>query len=160
MTEESPDILDQTYGLGWRVTISILVGVGWLAFLLLWFFFYTNQYNWEKHVAVVLLSFLVVFVLLGLPWLIWWQQHRSLEEKEMWRTPGFKPRVIASAVSGGVVLVVLIYWFWILAEPYLWYQNLIIFIVGFLIMGGVLGAMWASWGMKHGAKPHKTHTKK
>jgi hypothetical protein len=35
------------------------------------------------------------------------------------------------------------------------YQNIVIFVIPFLIIGGVLGAMWAPWGMKHGRRFEK-----
>ena len=134
---------------GWRVSLSIVTGVGWLAFLLIWFFFYTDKYVWEKHVAIVLLSLLVLVGILGLPWLLWWQKNRTPKETEMWKMKGFKSRVWVSGIAVFAALIVLIYWFWFYGEPYFWYQNLIIFIVAVLIVGGTLGAMWAPWGMKH-----------
>lgn len=47
MEEKCEDMME-TKGMGWRVSLSILVGVGWLVFVLLWFFFYADTYNWEK----------------------------------------------------------------------------------------------------------------
>jgi hypothetical protein len=44
MDENGEEIIE-TKGMGWRVSLSILVGVGWLVFLLLWFFFYADVYN-------------------------------------------------------------------------------------------------------------------
>jgi len=141
----------ETKGLGWRVSLSIIAGVGWLVFLLIWFFFYAgNMPNWEKNVAIFLLSLLVICVILGVPWAIWGMRQQTQKEKEMWKTKGFKWRVVASGISVFVVSIFLIYWFWYLAEPYSVYQNIVIFIIPFLIIGGILGAMWAPWGMKHG----------
>ena len=135
---------------GWRVSLSIIVGVVWLAFLLIWFFFYTDKYYWEQHVAIVLLSLLMLVIVLGIPWILWWLKNQSPQEIAMWKTQGFKWRIWVSFILGFFILIFLIYWFWFLAPPYRWYQNLIIFIVALLIIGGVMGAMWAPWGMKHG----------
>jgi tetrahydromethanopterin S-methyltransferase subunit E len=69
--------------------------------------------------------------------------------------------------GGGVSIIVafgviffLIYWFWVLAEPYNVYQNLAIFIISFLIAGGILAAMWAPWGMTHGSELHPPEDEK
>jgi peptidoglycan/LPS O-acetylase OafA/YrhL len=77
------------------------------------------------------------------------------EEKEMWKTKGFKWRIVVSGVAVFAIFIFLVYWFWYLAEPYSMYQNIVIFIVPFLIIGGILGAMWAPWGMKHGRRFEK-----
>ena len=154
MEEKSEEILE-TKGMGWRVSLSILVGVGWLVFLLIWFFFYAGVYNWEKNVAIFLLSLLAICVILGVPWAIWGMRRLTEEEKEMWKMKGFKWRVVVSAVAMFVVFIFLTYWFWYLAESYNVYQNIVIFIIPFLIIGGILGAMWAPWGMKHGRRFEK-----
>lgn len=73
----------------------------------------------------------------------------------MWKVKGFKSRVAISGILVFAAFVFLIYWFWYLAQPYNVYQNIVIFIIPFLIAGGILGAMWAPWGMKHGRRFEK-----
>jgi MFS family permease len=153
--EEKGEEIMETKGMGWRVSLSILVGVGWLVFILLWFFFYGDVYNWEKNVAIFLLSLLAICGVLGIPWAIWGMRQQTEEEKEMWKTKGFKSRVIVSGIAVFAAFIFLIYWFWYLAEPYTVYQNIVIFVIPFLIIGGILGAMWAPWGMKHGRRFEK-----
>jgi len=157
MSEEASDKKMEMKGLGWRVSLSILVGVGWLVFLIIWLFFYAKNYAWEKNVAIFLLSILILVGILGLPWAIWGLRFRTTAEKEMWRVKGFRWRAWASGILVLAVFVFLVYWFWYLAEPYNVYQNIAIFIVSFLIMGGILGAMWAAWGIKHGHEVHHEH---
>lgn len=91
----------------------------------------------------------------GTPWIIWKRKYLTDEEKEMWKTKGFKWRVLVSGVAVFAAFIFLTYWFWYLAGPYNVYQNIVIFIVPFLIIGGILGAMWAPWGMKHGRRFRK-----
>jgi MFS family permease len=153
--EEKCEEIMETKGMGWRVSLSILVGVGWLVFVLLWFFFYAGVYKWEKNVAIFLLSLLAICGILGIPWAIWGMKQLTKEEKEMWKTKGFKSRVIVSGIAVFAAFIFLIYWFWYLAEPYTVYQNIVIFVIPFLIIGGILGAMWAPWGMKHGRRFEK-----
>jgi hypothetical protein len=158
MSEEANDMKKEMKGLGWRVSLTILVGVGWLVFLVLWLFFYATAYPWQKNLAIFLLSILVIVGILGLPWAAWGLRFRSPAEKAMWDIKGFRWRVWVSVVLVLAVFVFLIYWFWFLAESYNIYQNIAIFIVSFLVMGGLLGAMWAPWGIKHGHEvPHEHH---
>ena len=142
----------ETKGMGWRVSLSIIVGVGWLVFLILWLFFYASAYSGYQNIAIFLLSILLVVCILGAPWTIWGLKHQTEKEKDMWRTKGFKWRVWVSAFLVFILAIFLIYWFWFHAETYSLYQNAAIFIVSILIIGGVLGASWAPWGMKHGNK--------
>ena len=107
-----------------------------------------------KNVAIFLLSILVLIEVLGVPWVYWALKKQTSVEKEMWKVKGFRWRVWVSIVIGLCMIIFLVYWFWILAEPYNIYQNLAIFVVSFLVAGGVLGAMWAPWGMTHGPEHH------
>jgi hypothetical protein len=159
MIEEHCDMKHEMKGLGWRVSLSILVGVGWLVFLILWLFFYANQYAWEKNMAIFLFSLLVLVGIVGVPWAYWGLKNQSAQEKEMWKIKGFRWRIGVTLVVALVVFLFLIYWFWYLAAPYDVYQNIAIFIVSFLIMGGLLGAMWAPWGMRYGHQHHHEHDK-
>ena len=136
-------------GMGWRVSVSILGGVGWLVFLLVWLLLYASDYSGYQNVAVLLLSLLVIGGLLGIPWTIWgWR--RKPEEVRMMNMKGFRWRVVFSAVSVPVALLLLIVWLYFYADDYSIYQNIAVFIIALLIMGGLQGAVWAPWGMRHG----------
>ena len=137
-------------GLGWRVSLSIAAGVGWLVFLILWLFFYASIYPWQKNVAIFLLSLVLVGMILGGPWAIWGLRHQTKQEKEMWSVKGFRWRVWLSGIVFVGTTVFLMYWFWYKAEEWILYQNIAIFIVSFLVMGGIMGVTWAAWGMRHG----------
>ena len=160
MSDESHDMINGTKGLAWKVTVSILAGIGWLVFLIVWLFFYAKNYLWEKNLAIFLFSILVLCGIVGVPWAFWAIKNRSQEEKEMWKIKGFRWRVWVSIIVALGVIIFLIYWFWILAEPYDIYQNIAIFIVSFLIAGGILAAMWAPWGMTHGPEHHHPQNEK
>lgn len=141
--------IDEIKGLSWKAPISILGGVAWLVFLLLWLFFFAGDYSWYQNFAVFLLSIVVLILILGMPWAYWGLKQQSKKEKEMWRIKGFKWRIIVSILLGFGLLFFLIYWFWYLANGYDFYQNLAIFIVSILIAGGIIGAFWAHWGIKN-----------
>ncbi|UCD13489.1 MAG: hypothetical protein JSW60_08020 [Thermoplasmatales archaeon] len=154
MIEECEEIME-TKGLGWRVSLSIVVGVGWLVFLILWLFFYASDYHIYQNIAIVLASLLLMGIILGAPWAGWGMRHRTETEKDMWETKGFKWRVWLSAIIAFLLLVFLILWFYYYARDYDIYQNIAVFIVSILIVGGILGASWAPWGIKHGHKYEK-----
>ncbi len=149
MEEDAVPLREETEGLAWRVSLSILGGVGWLVFLIVWLFFYAQSYAWERNVAVFLLSLLLLVVILGVPWALWAYKKQTAAEKEMLNIKGFRWRIFVSILFMLGAFVFLIYWYWVVAEPYDIYQNLAIFIVTLLITGGLLAAMWAPWGMKY-----------
>ncbi len=60
-----------TPGFGWRVALSIIVGVGWLAFLILWLFFYAGDFNIYQNIAVFIVSILVLGGVMGAAWASW-----------------------------------------------------------------------------------------
>jgi hypothetical protein len=93
MSNETHDMINETKGLAWRVSLSILVGVGWLVFLIVWLFFYTKKYVWEQNVAIFLMSILVLIGILGVPWTYWALKKQTSVEKEMWKVKGFRWRV-------------------------------------------------------------------
>jgi len=151
MTDETPEPQPEMKGLGWRVSLSILVGVGWLVFLIIWLFFYADP-HWERDFAIFLLSILLIVGILGVPWAIWGLRFRGPKELELWKTTGFRWRLWVTCVLVLAVFLFLIYWFWSPALQYSVYQNIAVFILSMLVMGGVLGALWAPWGIKHSHK--------
>jgi len=135
---------------GWRVSLSIVMGVGWLIFLIIWLAFYAGNYSFNKNIAIILISILVLIVVLGGSWAAWGLKQIPEEGKEMMRKTGFKTRVIISIFIPFVLMIFLIIWFYFYADNFNIYQNFAVFLVSILVVGGVLGAMWAPWGMKHG----------
>ena len=139
-------------GLGWRVSLSIFGGIGWLIFILLWFFFFASSYSIYQNIAIILLSLFIIGVVLGIPWAIYGLRFQSKKEREMWKTEGFKWRVWVSIIVGGLFFFGMIYWFWFMASGFDLYQNIAILIVLVLVTGGVMAGSWAPWGIKHGDK--------
>lgn len=58
-------------GFGWRVALSIVVGVGWLIFLIIWLGFFAIDYNGYQNLAIFFVSILVVAAILGPIWAVW-----------------------------------------------------------------------------------------
>jgi peptidoglycan/LPS O-acetylase OafA/YrhL len=135
---------------GWRVSLSIVMGVGWLIFLIIWLAFYAGNYNVYRNIAIILISILVLIIILGGSWAAWGLKQIPKEGKEMMRKTGFRSRVIISIVIPLALMIFLIIWFYYYADNFNIYQNFAVFLVSILAVGGIMGAMWAPWGMKHG----------
>jgi hypothetical protein len=151
MAEEVKRPSSPPEGLGWRVSLSILVSIGWIIFLIYWFFFVEGFTMYEK-VAIVLLSLLVLGGILGIPWYVWGKRFMSEEDKSHYALPGFRWRVWASPIIVLGLIGFFIYWLFTQARNYTVFQNIGVFIIVILLMGGILGAMWAPWGIKYGKK--------
>lgn len=137
---------------GWRVSLSIGIGIGWLIFVIVWLAFFAGDYTVYQNIAIILISILVVFLVLGGSWASWGLKMIPKERKEMMKMAGFTSRITVSIVVPFALLIFWIFWFFFLAEDFNVYQNIAIFIVSLLAVGGILGGTWASWGMKHGKK--------
>lgn len=139
-------------GLSWRVSLSIGTGIGWLIFLIIWLAFYALP-SFYQNVAIFFASILAVIVILGASWASFGIKHIPEVGKEIMKATGMKTRIWASVIVFLAFMLFLIFWFWYYAGTgYSPYQNLAVFIVAILVMAGILGLMWARWGMKHGWK--------
>ncbi|HDS45452.1 MAG TPA: hypothetical protein ENN68_05085 [Methanomicrobia archaeon] len=61
----------KTPGFAWRVSLSIVVVMGWLAFLILWVTFYAAAFTLIENSVIVLVSLLIVGAILGASWASW-----------------------------------------------------------------------------------------
>jgi hypothetical protein len=68
--EEDEEVLE-TPGFAWRVSLSIIVGVGWLVFLILWLTFYAAAFTLLENIVIILVSMLIVGAILGASWASW-----------------------------------------------------------------------------------------
>jgi len=141
--------------LGIKPSLSIVGGVGWLIFVILWFAFYATNYSWEKNLAILLLSILIIFLLLGCMWAIWSLRIIPKKGWEIFKISGFKWRIITSIILPLVAIIFLITWFWYYAEPFSVWQNIAVLLVSLLLLGGILGVIWTRWSMKHGDEMKK-----
>lgn len=56
--------------------ISVLSGIGWLVFLVIWLFNYADDYNGYQNLAVFILSLLVLGIVNGGGWAVWGMMKR------------------------------------------------------------------------------------
>jgi len=137
---------------GWRVYLSIGMGVGWLIFFIIWLAFYAGAYTVYQNVAIILISILVVFIVLGGVWAAWGIQHIPITGRKIMKVSGFTSRIVISIVIPLAMIIFWIIWFFFYAEGFNVYQNIAIFLVSILAVGGILGGIWASWGIKQGQR--------
>jgi len=144
---------------GWKVSLSIVTGIGWLIFLIVWLAFFagdkTLNFSEYQNFAIILISILVVFIILGGSWASWGIKQIPKEGKQMMKTAGFTSRVVVSITVPLALMIFWIIWFFFFAGDFNVYQNIAIFLVSLLAVGGLMGAIWAPWGMKHGKKFEK-----
>ena len=104
---------------GWRVSFSIIIGVAWLAFVIIWLAFFAGSenfgFNGYQNFAIILASILVVMSLLGESWASWGKKHIPKESKEIMKTFGFKWRIQSSIIIPFLSIIFLIIWFFFYA---------------------------------------------
>jgi len=132
-----------------KAGFSGAVGIGWLVFIILFLAFYSEGYQTNEKIAIILLSLLVITVLLGGLWAFWSLRMMSKKDWEIFKIKGFKWRIIGSIIYGLALLIFLTYGFWYLWKDFSFWQYLAIILVIALVSGGVLAAMWASWSSKY-----------
>jgi hypothetical protein len=136
--------------LGYKPTISIIAGVGWLIFIILWLAFYASNYQWEQNLAILMVSTLLVFLIVGGMWAIWSLKKIPAEGWEILRIKGFKWRISISIAVPFCAIIFLIIWFWFYAVPFTVWQNIAVLIVVLLVVGGFLGSIWSRWDTMYG----------
>lgn len=137
---------------GWRAPLSTATGIGWLVFVIIWLFFYAGDYHIYQNLGIVLLSILVVALILGTAWATHALRNMTILEEVMMEVGGFKGRLIASIIVPFGLMIFLVLWLFFYAVHFDIYQNIAIIIVSILVMVGILGVVWKSWGWKQGGK--------
>jgi len=66
-----------------RVAVSIVVGIGWLIFLILFLAFYAGGFNIWQNLAIMFVSLLVVGAILGPMWAYWGIKTGQVPQKRM-----------------------------------------------------------------------------
>jgi len=132
------------HGSGWRPAFSGIVACGWLIFIIAWLAFFSgNVHPYEKKIAVVLLSVLILIVLIGGVWAIWAVRMIPKPGREMMKFFGFRSRMIASILIPLASVGFLVYYFWFYNFN-IW-QHIAMFLITIIVNGMILAAVWSSW---------------
>ncbi len=52
-----------------KIVISVIAGMGWFIFLILWLYFFAERISVYKNLAIVLLSVLVLGIIHSITWI-------------------------------------------------------------------------------------------
>lgn len=138
MAYRGRDVLDVP-GMGWRVSLSIVEAIGWLIFLVIWFFFYAQTLGFYQNIAVVVVSVAVLGITEGFTWTpMWWDS----------KTPGFERAVALEAALGLLALVFAFAWLYFFADSTGLYMNIAIIIIP-LALWGVAQSIAHRWWREH-----------
>jgi len=125
-------------GMAWRVSLSVISALSWLAFFILWLAFYAGDYNAYENIAIIILS-VIAFVALNVAvWVPFGMKFAGEEPNH--KTTGAD---VVSIIAGVAWLVFLVVWLLQYAGDYDIYQNIAVFIVSVLVFGGISGAAHA-----------------
>jgi len=72
----------------------------------------------------------------------------EIETKEI--PPGLAPRVVVSILVFFGLLIFAIIYVAFFASTFSLFQKIAVIVVAVLVATAILGAMWASWGIKYG----------
>lgn len=141
VSDEEKEIF-RTPGFAWRVGLSILVVFGWLAFVVIWLFFYADDYDVFQNIAIFLVSIIVGIGILAAAWATWGIRYASRFGKYGAECSKPKGTWILNAIAGLGWLIFLIIWLYFYAGDYSGYRNLAILITSLLVLGAVTSSTW------------------
>ena len=132
----------RTPGFARRVGLSILVVFCWLAFVIVWLFFYAGEYDVWQNIAVLLVSIIIGIGILAAAWASWGIKYASRFGGSQMECKKPKAATVVNAIAGIGWLIFLIIWLYYYAGDYSGYQNLAIFITSLLVLGAITGSVW------------------
>ncbi len=115
--------------------VSAISFIAWIAFTIIWLFFFAGDYTIFYNIAVVFVALLIIGALNAVIWI------PAVEGK--------KPK--ASAVSGIIWIAFLIVWILVFAINYGFYENIGIGIASLLFIGFLNMLLWMPKGGEEGA---------
>jgi hypothetical protein len=134
-------------GLGWRISLTIMLGIGWLAFVIIWLFFYAGNYDLYQNIAIIIVSILAGMGMAALIWVTFglrMAREKAGADADVVMRSWISWRGIASMLIWVGWLVFVIVWLFYYAGSYNFYQNLAVAIVSLLIAGGLSWVVSAS----------------
>jgi uncharacterized membrane protein len=113
-------------GMTWRVSLSIVEAIGWLIFLVIWFFFYAQTLHFFQNIAVFAVSVAILAIMEGFTWTpTWWDREIH----------GFGRAVVLQGIVGLITLVFAFYWLYFYADATDLYTNIAILIIPIAVYG-------------------------
>jgi hypothetical protein len=109
----------------WRIRLSIIVGISWLIFIVLWWPFYAVYYSGYQNFALMILSVAFLIALTGGPWMTQVPREAFM---------AFRGRAVLGLVTLFAYFAFLILWLWFYAGTFDLYFNVTIGLVVTLVV--------------------------
>lgn len=117
-------------GLGWRIAISILTVFGWLAFAVIWLFFYAGDYSLFENVGVFIFSVLAFVGINAATWASIGARFAHSQDRKK------GARSVLGAMAGVAWAAVMAVWFYAYAADFTIYQTIAVLIASLIVLGG------------------------
>jgi len=142
---------------GWRRPFSIILGIGWLGFAIVWLLFYADAYSFLRNLAIILASILLCGGIVGAIWVSFGTrvEHPLIPpEAEMFvpNVPQIRWRLVLTILSGVGWLFSLLLWYVFFSGDYTLNKNISIFFLSLFGLGIILSLIWISFGRFEYAK--------
>jgi hypothetical protein len=141
-----PEAPPEMRGMGWRIPASILIAVGWLAFVIIWLFFFASAYSIYQNIAVLFVSVVLIAVLYAVVWVGYGLRMGQMYAKNEMESVNYRQvrwRVLVNALIVAGWAVFLLVWLFLYADNYSGYQNIAVLFVSLLVAGGLSAVLWA-----------------
>ena len=129
-----------------RTTFTMVLALGWLAALLVWWAFYAEDFTVSQKFAVSIISLLVAVGIVGTVWIPFALRYGDEDEREMWEDRAFRWRVTASVLVVMGVCALMVYWLWFPGKDYNWCRSLVVILVLLIVGVIIMTPMWMGWG--------------
>jgi hypothetical protein len=126
--------IDGAVEVGNRPKLTVGILFLWILMLAIWMWLFADAYTGYQNASAVLISFAVfIGIIIGM----WYSWTRKRDEgPESWFSIGV----------GFAWVITIALWFWFFADYFDIYQNIAVFIVSLLVVGGLGGAaQWQKW---------------
>jgi len=117
-------------GLGWRIALSILTVFGWLAFTVIWLFFYAGDHSFFENVGIFILSVLAFVGVNAATWASIGARFAHPQDRK------HGARSVLAAMAGVAWAAFMAVWFYSYAADFTIYQNIAVLIASLLVLGG------------------------
>jgi len=134
-----------------RIAATLVIGLGWLVFALLYLAFYTGGFSFFQNIAILLVSLVVVVALLGLMWVGYGLKQARMEHPH---GESFEPEIpssgkaVATIIIGSGWLVFVLLFLAFCTGDFSFFQNVAILLVSVVAVTAVLGLLWVRWGLR------------
>jgi hypothetical protein len=122
----------------------VVVGLGWLIWLLLWWAFWSEDFTIAQKFAVSIISLMMAGGVAGAVWIPF--SMRYGEDKDQWKEEGFVWRIIVSMVVFIGLAIFVVYMLFFPWKDFNWCQSIVIIIVVLIAGAVMMTPLWLKRG--------------